>query len=230
VATIPKVFRLLDALHGGTGLAIGAIATLANTFEVALTTIFNNVSVNIKSTNIDRDGETPTENQFGRVFALTDMDGSAIGAMDSYRLTSGESGIRLIGYAGPNGASVYNTFRVGKLADGTNVYYITDPAAFRSAIGLDNTSWQTLTTNVTYKRNMGWVIVKFNGATYTGSTEQVIGTLPSGYRPTAYIYAALVAGTSNVGPYCAVTTGGDVRLNGRTSGASVYGEVVFPVL
>lgn len=134
VATIPKVFRLLDALHGGTGLAIGAIATLANTFEVALTTIFNNVSVNIKSTNIDRDGETPTENQWSKALSMTDVDGNAIGAMDSYRLATGESGIRLVGYAGPNGASVYNTFRVGKLADGTNVYYITDPPAFREAI------------------------------------------------------------------------------------------------
>lgn len=143
--TIPKEFRLLDALHGGTGLAIGAIATLANIFEVALTTVFNNVAVNIKSTNIDRDGETPTENQWGKALSMTDVDGNAIGVMDSYRLATGESGVRLIGYAGPNGASVYNTFRVGKLADGTNVYYITDPPAFReaaNAVGATNQELQ----------------------------------------------------------------------------------------
>jgi len=53
--TIPKEFRLFDALHGGTGLAIGAIATLANTFEVALTTLFQNV-VEVAQGNITRDG------------------------------------------------------------------------------------------------------------------------------------------------------------------------------
>ena len=175
VATIPKVFRLLDALHGGTGLAIGAIATLANTFEVALTTIFNNVSVNIKSSNIDRDGGTPTESQWSKALSLTDVDGNAIGAMDSYRLTSGESGIRLIGYAGPNGASVYNTFRVGKLADGTNVYYITDPPAFReaaNAVGAANQASQNAMLASLGGATQLWAlrtnVINSNNTTYHG--------------------------------------------------------------
>ena len=329
IATIPKVFRLLDALHGGTGLAIGAIATLANTFEVALTTIFR-AGVKLRNSNINRDGTAPSSDTWGdSELSFQDMDGERVGFLNVQHHTDGSVSLSIAGEAeATDGTDVYTTLKLvanrdktgyaslnkrlevtapiattgsgiiirdGSIdRDGENpdanvwgIYYVMrdkdnedvaymqpiqtpdgrmglnlavineaigggdtymnwlrlfvdksgkftygvrDAAAFRSAIGLDNTSWQTLTTNVTYKRSMGWVIVKLNGAAYTGSgSEQVIGTLPSGYRPTAYIYAALVAGTSNVGPYCAVTTGGDVRLNGRTSGASVYGEVVFPV-
>lgn len=175
VATIPKVFRLLDALHGGTGLAIGTIATLASTFEVALSTVFRDVSVNIKSTNIDRDGGTPTENQWSKVLSLTDVDGNAIGAIDSYRLTSGESGIRLIGYAGPDGASVYNTLLVGKKADGTNVYHANDPAAFREAInavGTSNQSEQNAALTNLSAASQHWAlrsnVINSNNTTYYG--------------------------------------------------------------
>lgn len=134
VATIPKVFHLLTFLHDGTGLAIGAMATLSNTFEVAIQTVFNNVNAIIKAPNVDRDGTAPSENQYSRQFRFADADNDAVGYMDGYQLTTGETGVRFVAFAGPSGDSVYNTFRVGKLADGTNVYYMTDPAAFRIAI------------------------------------------------------------------------------------------------
>ncbi len=132
-ATLSKSFRLLDALAGGTGLAIGTIATLASTFEVALSTVFNNVNATIKAPNVDRDGTAPSENQYSRQFKFADADNDAVGYMDGYQLTTGETGVRFVAFAGPSGDAVYNAFRVGKLADGTNVYYMTDPAAFRIA-------------------------------------------------------------------------------------------------
>lgn len=241
VATIPKVFRLLDALHGGTGLAIGAIATLANTFEVALTTIFNNVAVNIKSSNIDRDGETPTENQWSKALSLTDVDGNAIGVMDSYRLATGESGIRLVGYAGPNGASVFNTFLVGKKADGTNLYHVNDPAAFRSAIGAPSDAVTTTTTvsqvitaasgitvsSVTYAEwgKMAMLSVSISGwAASTGS--QTGGTVVSGKRPVYNVYATDVSTSYAV--YAQLTSSGALTVYwGTAPGTSTSYTIRF---
>ena len=99
-------------------------------------------------------------------------------------------------------------------------------------INLDSTAWQTLATNVTYRRHRGWVIVKFDNHAYTGSgSEVVLGTLAAGYRPDGYTYSALFntgVGTTAV-PYVSVAADGTVRVNGRASGAHLYGEIVFPV-
>lgn len=100
------------------------------------------------------------------------------------------------------------------------------------SIDLGTTAWATLTTGVTYRRHRGFVVVKFNNYSYTGSgTEVAIGTLAAGYRPDGLFYSALFntsVGTTQV-PYVSIATDGTVRVNGRASGAKVYGEAVFPV-
>lgn len=85
---------------------------------------------------------------------------------------------------------------------------------------------------VTYRRHRGWVIVKFDNYAYSASgTESNLGTLPTGFRPNASVYAALagISGGSTSDAYCVVYTGGVVKANGRASGAKLYGEIVFPV-
>ena len=136
VVTLRKVFRLLDALAGGTGLAVGTIAALANTFEVALPTIFNGVSASIRTSSLDRDGGNPSENTYGEAFRVTDVDGDAIGYAQGYKLTTGETGMRIVAFNTPAGGgdAIYNILRVGKLRDGTNVYGVTDSNAFRVGI------------------------------------------------------------------------------------------------
>jgi hypothetical protein len=221
VATIPKVFRLLDALHGGTGLAIGTIATLASTFEVALSTVFNNVNATIKAPNVDRDGTAPSENQYSRQFRFADADNDAVGYMDGYQLTTGETGVRFVAFAGPSGDAVYNVFRVGKLADGTNLYYVTDPAAFRNAIGAPSDAVTTTTTvsqvitaasgitvsSVTYAEwgkvaQLSVVCTGFSAS--TGS--QTVGTVVDGKRPVYGVYATDVS--SSYAVYAQLSTAG----------------------
>lgn len=99
-------------------------------------------------------------------------------------------------------------------------------------VNLDSTAWATLATSVTYRRHRGWVIVKFSNYAYSASgTEVTLGTLPAGFRPNASVYAAIagISGGSTSDAYCAVDTSGSVRVNGRASGAHLYGEIVFPV-
>lgn len=106
--------------------------------------VLKDADVTIQASNIDRDGTPPSANQFsnGRL-RISDVDDEAVGYVDGYQLTTGETGARLVAFAeDTNGDPITNTFRVGKLADGTNVYYVTDPAAFRKAINAVSTSNQ----------------------------------------------------------------------------------------
>jgi len=109
VATIPKVFRLLDALHGGTGLAIGAIATLANTFEVALTTLFQNV-VEVAQGNITRDG-TYTEPMNGdHQIRLVDGSRRILSYVGAHKTANSPNNyLRLTAY-GPSGSKTANVY------------------------------------------------------------------------------------------------------------------------
>lgn len=78
----------------------------------------------------------------------------------------------------------------------------------------------------------GWVVVNIDSHAYTGSGSEVaLGTLPTGYRPSRWSYSALFStgvGATQV-PYVSVDTSGNVKVNGRASGAKLFGEIVFPV-
>lgn len=113
VATIPKVFRLLDALHGGTGLAIGTIATLANTFEVALNAIFR-MGVKLRSSNINRDGTAPSSDTWGdSELSFQDMDGERVGFVNVKHHTDGGVSLTISGEAeATDGADVYESLEL----------------------------------------------------------------------------------------------------------------------
>lgn len=99
-------------------------------------------------------------------------------------------------------------------------------------VNLDTTAWQTLASGVAYRRHRGWVVVNIDSHAYTGSGSEVaLGTLPTGYRPSRWSYGALLStgvGATQV-PYVSVDTSGNVKVNGRASGAKLFGEIVFPV-
>lgn len=121
VATIPKVFRLLDALHGGTGLAIGTIATLASTFEVALNAIFR-ASLRLRNSNINRDGTAPSSATWGdSELSFQDMDGERVGYVNVQRKTNGGVSLTISGEA--------------EATDGTDVYESLELVANRDKTG-----------------------------------------------------------------------------------------------
>lgn len=180
-------------------------------------------SSTIRTSNIDRDGTLPSTNQFsnGR-FRIADVDGDAIAYSDGYQLTTGETGARLVALAeDANGDSITNTLRVGKKPDGTNLYYVTDPAAFRRAIGAPSDAVTTTTTvsqvitagsgrtisSVTYAEwgKVAMLSVSISGwAASTGS--QTGGTVVSGKRPVHNVYATDV--NSSYATYAQLTTAG----------------------
>ena len=247
VATIPKVFHLLTFLHDGTGLAIGAMATLSSTFEVALQTVFNNVMVSIKAPNIDRDGATlPSSNTYSRPFRVADADGDALAYYDGYRLTTGETGVRLVAYAGPSGDAVYNSLRVGKMPDGTNVYYVSDQAAFRNAINAvrasDQEAQNVLLSPMTGTTQLGawyWNVTNANSsasgdrvaAIFTDGSLRMYDSTGEAYFWTAYTTAnkptaadvGLTTTTSSPSISNATATTFQLRKYGNVVQLSVYG-------
>lgn len=122
-----------------------------------------------------------------------------------------------------NGISLYN---------GTDKTFPWQISGLSGTVDLDTTAWQTLASGVTYRRHRGWVVVNIDSHAYTGSGSEVaLGTLPTGYRPGRWSYNALLStgvGTTQV-PYVSVDPSGNVKVNGRASGAKLFGEIVFPV-
>lgn len=184
-----------------------------------------------RTTDIDP-STAPSANKYRTIFRANDAGGTNMGYMQAFQNTSNVDGILLNAIRMVNGSAVYNGVTFGIGATGTRSVTVSDASAWLTALGLDSTAWQTLATNVTYRRHRGFVIVKFNNYSYTGSgTEVAIGTLAAGYRPDGLFYSALFntsVGTTQV-PYVSIATDGTVRVNGRASGAKVYGEAVFPV-
>ena len=117
VATIPKVFRLLDALHGGTGLAIGTIATLANTFEVALQTVFQNV-VEVVQSNITRDGTYTEPTNGDHQIRLVDSSRRILSYLSAHKAANSPNNyLRLTAY-GPSGSKTANVYICASDTDG----------------------------------------------------------------------------------------------------------------
>ena len=158
VATIPKVFRLLDALHGGTGLAIGAIATLANTFEVALTTLFQNV-VEVVQSNITRDG-TYTEPANGdHQIRLVDSSRRILSYLSAHKAANSSNNyLRLTAY-GPSGSKTANVYIsasdtagylstdcvwVGGIVSDTSAHVIKDTRFDRDGANPSSNLWSTV--------------------------------------------------------------------------------------
>lgn len=109
VATIPKVFRLLDALHGGTGLAIGAIATLANTFEVALQTVFQNV-VEVAQSNITRDGTYTGLTNGDHQIRFVDSSRRILSYLSAHKAANSPDNYLRLTAIGPSGSKTANVY------------------------------------------------------------------------------------------------------------------------
>lgn len=150
VATIPKVFRLLDALHGGTGLAIGAIATLANTFEVALQTVFQNI-VEVVQSNITRDG-TYTEPANGdHQIRFVDSSRRILSYLSAHKTANSPNNYLRLTACGPSGSKNANVYLSASDTDG----YISTDCLINSNLMMSTV-------------NKGYYLKGRDGASYPG--------------------------------------------------------------
>lgn len=133
IATIPKVFRLLDALAGGTGLAIGTVATLANTLEIGIQTVARSAIRIFDSRFLI--GATLQDNVYSLALGHADRNGENVGYSQARQLTDGTIGyaITAINKKSDN-STVTNSIVTLVGTDGTRSYQVSDAAAFRTAI------------------------------------------------------------------------------------------------
>ena len=152
----------------------------------------------IKDARFDRDGANPTSNIYSLVHSIADKDGENIGYMQAHQLTSGESGVAIIALAEDSGGTEHTNSivaRVGK--DGMRSYYVSDPTAFRSAIGFVNTHTDTVSqvitaatgftiSQVSFVQNgqmAQWYMTVKNTNAMAANTQYTIGNIVSGKRP-----------------------------------------------
>ncbi len=125
-------------------------------------------AITVKDNAIDRDS-SPSSDIYsdGHALKLLDKDGELMGMVRIVKRATGVAGIQLIAYNETDGGSSiahYNAFQVGVGKDGTRSYGMSDPAKFRSAIGLAETNTSRVnSTNV----SSGDVRVVYNATTVT---------------------------------------------------------------
>lgn len=91
--------------------------------------------LNIKSDDIDRDGENPSSTQWGKSIVFKDKDFENLGSVNIIRETDGRTRLSLYAYnEDGNGDEQTNVLSLYTAKDGTHSYYISSPTAFRSAI------------------------------------------------------------------------------------------------
>lgn len=103
-------------------------------------------TINIKSSNLDRDGEAPTSDQTGKSLYFVDKDSNGVGRIYTIqRKTNNKKDLFITVY---NASGTSNSIGIRILDDGTPSYYLSYPSAFRTA--LDNAAYidaNTITNN-----------------------------------------------------------------------------------
>lgn len=99
-------------------------------------------TLKVKDNAINRDA-SPSSTLYGDTHSLEllDKDGEVSGRVRIMKTPGGTMGLQLVAFNEPDGGgtTVYNVFGVQIGKDGSRSYTLSDPAAFRSAIGLART-------------------------------------------------------------------------------------------
>ena len=157
----------------------------------------------IWNNSVDRDGAAPSADS-GRGFFLDDKDGENMSAVQSIIRTDGRSDVGLYAFNEPNGGSsdpYINAFRVQMDKEGAASYYVTAPAAFRTAIGAASlTGVNVITgafdrkfTNWDSKATSGWVADSANLIGMRDKNDIYVGQLRFNAQADGSVETALVA-------------------------------------
>ena len=167
-----------------------------------------------------------------------DKNGNWVGAIQHNAHSNGASYIEMLAqrWNTSTGALVNNALQVGVDANGNRYYNVTDPAAFRSELGLTflsyNTvaNWATANTNFTFSSGTmrkNDIMARFTLAVkttnaLTSGTGYIVGTLKAGYRPVMAIFGG---STTNVNLSVRVTAAGEIVVIPRqaiSAGTTIY--------
>lgn len=91
--------------------------------------------LNIKSTNINRDGANPSSQQWSKHIKFIDKDNEKIGELSTMHETDGRTRISLYTYnENTSGSEQSNVFSMYIAKDGTQTYWVSSPINFRQAL------------------------------------------------------------------------------------------------
>lgn len=109
---------------------------MSGTLTMKATSNSTYANVDLKSTAIDRDGANPSSAiTSNSALLMLDKDGNRLARIVTQRQTDGTQRLYLTAYNENNNTESSNTLRLDIAKDGTASYSVTNPAAFRSAIG-----------------------------------------------------------------------------------------------
>lgn len=167
-----------------------------------------------------------------------DKNGNWVGAIQHNAYSSGSSYTEILAqrWNSSTSALVNNALQVGVDANGKRYYNVSDPAAFRSELGLTflsyNTvaNWATANTNFTFSSGTmrkNDIMARFTLAVkttnaLTSGTGYIVGTLKAGYRPVMAIFGG---STTNVNLSVRVTAAGEIVVIPRqaiSAGTTIY--------
>ncbi|MBR2553443.1 MAG: hypothetical protein IKE94_01165 [Aeriscardovia sp.] len=135
IDALEEITYPLSISNGGTGAATAANArTNLNAASLAANTYTD--TQKIKSSNINRDGELPSSTATGKRFTFTDADDESLMGMYPQISAVGTVMAQVTAYnEDSEGNQLTNTLSVGIRKNGDRVYSLSDPEAFRTAIG-----------------------------------------------------------------------------------------------
>lgn len=118
---------------------IGAVSKTGDTMSGALT--HNGTVVTFKATNLDANGDNPTSDTWSNAgINYQDKDGDRLAFINVRRNTDGSTRLELDAQArnAADTENIYNGIAIDIGRDGTRSYVVSDPTAFRKAIGTGN--------------------------------------------------------------------------------------------
>lgn len=185
-----------------------------------------------KSTNIDRDGSNPSSLTHGNAqLIFRDKDNENIGAIWPLRATNGATYFRLEARTeNTSGSQVSNYLDIRVDRSGNASYAMSNPTAFREALGMPTTSlsgddgfeprwigteiqYAAIDVSSFYVHKVNGRMVQFYlsgklGVAVSANGSTVLGTIASGYRP----IRAVGVDAYNVNRRATVSTSGTVTL------------------
>lgn len=161
----------------------------------------------LKSTNINRDGSNPGSlTQGNGRLVLNDTDNESVGSIWPLRATNGATYLRFEARAeNTSGTQVYNYIDIRVDRSGNQTYAMSNPTAFREALGMATTSasgtngfspreigteitYDAINVSSFYVHKVNGRMVQFYlsgtmGVSVAANGSTVLGTIASGYRP-----------------------------------------------